>query len=67
MCGKDAIAVVNPANGSVEGIIDLSGEKWSKYNSRSFEWNCATQNWNYFVTGKNWIKYLKSPFLSNQI
>jgi glutamine cyclotransferase len=22
MCGKDAIAVVNPANGSVEGIID---------------------------------------------
>jgi glutamine cyclotransferase len=22
---KDAIAVVNPANGSVEGIIDLSG------------------------------------------
>jgi glutamine cyclotransferase len=25
MCGKDAIAVVNPANGSVEGIIDLSG------------------------------------------
>jgi glutamine cyclotransferase len=37
---KDAIAV-NPANGSVEGIIDLSvSEKWSKYNSRSFEWNC---------------------------
>jgi glutamine cyclotransferase len=35
----DAIAVVNPANGSVEGIIDLSGlRKWSKYNSRSFEW-----------------------------
>jgi glutamine cyclotransferase len=27
MCGKDAIAVVNPANGSVEGIIDLSSQK----------------------------------------
>jgi hypothetical protein len=26
MCGKDAIAV-NPANGSVEGIIDLSSQK----------------------------------------
>jgi glutamine cyclotransferase len=31
MWQKDAIAVVNPANGSVEGIIDLSGlRKWSK-------------------------------------
>jgi glutamine cyclotransferase len=47
---KDAIAVVNPANGSVEGIIDLSGlRKWSKYNSRSFEWLHTTQNWNYFL------------------
>jgi hypothetical protein len=26
----------------------------------------ATKNWNYFVTGKTGIKYLKSPFLSNQ-
>jgi hypothetical protein len=26
----------------------------------------TTQNWNYFVTGKTGIKYLKSPFLSNQ-
>jgi hypothetical protein len=27
---KDAIAVVNPANGSVEGIIDLSLENGQK-------------------------------------
>jgi hypothetical protein len=26
----------------------------------------TTQNWNYFVTGKTGIKYLKSPFLSNK-
>jgi hypothetical protein len=59
-------AVVNPANGSVEGIIDpLVSEKWS-YNSRSFEWNCTTQNWNYFCNRKTGIKYLKSPFLSNK-
>jgi hypothetical protein len=33
---KDAIAVVNPANG-VEGIIDLSGlRKWSKIQQPKF-------------------------------
>jgi glutamine cyclotransferase len=65
---KDAIAVVNPANGSVEGIIDLSGlRKMVKNNSRSFEWNCIQpKTGTIFVTGKTGIKYLKSPFLSNQ-
>jgi glutamine cyclotransferase len=55
---KDAIAVVNPANGAVEGIIDLSGlRKWSKYNSRSFKRNCYNpKNWNYFCNWKNWDK-----------
>jgi hypothetical protein len=36
MCGKDAIAVVNPANGSVEGIIDLSGRKMVKIQQPKF-------------------------------
>jgi hypothetical protein len=33
---KDAIAVVNPKNGSVEGIIDLWSQKINQYNSRRF-------------------------------
>jgi glutamine cyclotransferase len=67
MFGKDAIAVVNPANGSVEGIIDLSLEKWSKTTAEvlnGIAYNPKTGT--IFVTGKTGIKYLKSPFLSNQ-
>jgi hypothetical protein len=35
MC-KDAIAVVNPANGSVEGIIDLWSQKMVKIQQPKF-------------------------------
>jgi glutamine cyclotransferase len=39
---KDAIAVVNPKNGSVEGIIDLSGlRKLINTTAKIFKWYIA--------------------------
>ena len=54
---KDAIAVVNPINGAVEGIIDLSGLKKLIKNSdadvlNGIAYNPRTKT--IFVTGKNW-------------
>jgi glutamine cyclotransferase len=56
---KDAIAVVNPATGAVEGILDLSGlRKFIKYSKaevlNGIAYNPKTKT--IFVTGKNWDK-----------
>jgi glutamine cyclotransferase len=56
---KDAIAVVNPANGEVEGILDMSGlRKQLKVTNEDvlngIAYNPKTKT--IFVTGKNWDK-----------
>jgi len=56
---KDAIAVVNPVSGAVEGILDLSGlRKFIKYPNadvlNGIAYNPRTKT--IFVTGKNWDK-----------
>jgi glutamine cyclotransferase len=57
---KDAIAVVNPANGAVEGIIDLSKlRKQLKSATQDDVLNGIAynpKNKTIFVTGKNWDK-----------
>lgn len=54
---KDAIAVVNPSSGAVEGILDLSGLKKLVKNAdadvlNGIAYNPKTKT--IFVTGKNW-------------
>nr|WP_314897798.1 glutaminyl-peptide cyclotransferase [uncultured Flavobacterium sp.] len=56
---KDAIAVVNPINGAVEGILDMSGlRKLINVTSEDYlngiAYNPKTKT--IFVTGKNWDK-----------
>lgn len=56
---KDAIAVVNPTSGAVEGIIDLSGLRKFVQNPTAevlngIAFNPKTKT--IFVTGKNWDK-----------
>lgn len=56
---KDAIAIVNPATGSVEGILDMSGlRKFIKYPKaevlNGIAYNPKTKT--IFVTGKYWDK-----------
>nr|WP_315250474.1 glutaminyl-peptide cyclotransferase [uncultured Flavobacterium sp.] len=56
---KDAIAVVNPSTGAVEGILDMSGlRKFVKATSNDvlngIAYNPKTKT--IFVTGKNWDK-----------
>jgi glutamine cyclotransferase len=56
---KDAIAVVNPASGAVEGILDMSGlRKFLKVTPEDvlngIAYNPKTKT--IFVTGKNWNK-----------
>lgn len=56
---KDAIAVVNPINGAVEGILDMSGlRKFLKVTPEDvlngIAYNPKTKT--IFVTGKNWDK-----------
>jgi glutamine cyclotransferase len=56
---KDAIAVVNPSTGAVEGILDMSGlRKFVKVNPNDvlngIAYNPKTKT--IFVTGKNWDK-----------
>ncbi len=56
---KDAIAVVNPLNGAVEGILDLSGLRKFVKNSTAEVLNGIAYNpktKTIFVTGKNWDK-----------
>ena len=56
---KDAIAVINPTTGAVEGVLDLTGLK-SKITHKSADvlngiaYNPKTKT--IFVTGKNWDK-----------
>ncbi len=58
--GKDAIAVINPKNGSIEAIINLSDlkNKITKHSDvdvlNGIAYNPKTKT--YFVTGKNWDK-----------
>lgn len=54
---KDAIAIVNPANGAVEGILDLSALRKQVKNSEAEVLNGIAYNpktKTLFVTGKNW-------------
>ncbi|WP_304197846.1 glutaminyl-peptide cyclotransferase [Flavobacterium alvei] len=56
---KDAIAVVNPATGSVEGILDMSGLRKFVKNPEAEVLNGIAYNpktKTIFVTGKNWDK-----------
>lgn len=58
--GKDALAVINPKNGSVEGILDLKELKSKVTNHPDVDvlngiaYNPKTKT--IFVTGKNWDK-----------
>jgi len=54
---KDAIAIVNPANGAVEGILDMSGLRKFVKNPEAEVLNGIAYNpktKTIFVTGKNW-------------
>jgi glutamine cyclotransferase len=56
---KDAIAIVNPANGAVEGILDMSGLRKLTHAKpedvlNGIAYNPKTKT--IFVTGKNWDK-----------
>ncbi|MBC5839429.1 glutaminyl-peptide cyclotransferase [Flavobacterium muglaense] len=54
---KDAIAVVNPVTGAVEGILDMSGLKKLVKNANADVLNGIAynpKNKTIFVTGKNW-------------
>jgi glutamine cyclotransferase len=56
---KDAIAVINPTNGAVEGILDLSGLRKFVNNETAEVLNGIAYNpktKTIFVTGKNWDK-----------
>lgn len=56
---KDAVAVVNPLSGAVEGILDLSGLRKLVKNSTAEVLNGIAYNpktKTIFVTGKNWDK-----------
>lgn len=56
---KDAIAVVNPSSGEVEGILDLSGLRKFVKNPTAEVLNGIAYNpktTTIFVTGKNWDK-----------
>jgi len=66
---KDAIAIVNPENGAVEGVINLSGlkdkvtqhDKLDVLNGIAFK---GEENILY-VTGKNWDKLFKIEIIGN--
>ncbi|QBN20341.1 glutaminyl-peptide cyclotransferase [Flavobacterium nackdongense] len=56
---KDAIAVVNPLNGAVEGVLDMSGLRKFVKNPEAEVLNGIAYNpktKTIFVTGKNWDK-----------
>jgi glutamine cyclotransferase len=56
---KDAIAVVNPTNGAVEGVLDMSGLRKFVKNPEAEVLNGIAYNpktKTIFVTGKNWDK-----------
>ena len=56
---KDAIAVINPTNGAVEAVLDLSGLRKSVKSAQAevlngIAYNAKTNT--IFVTGKYWDK-----------
>lgn len=57
---KDGVAIINPANGAVEGVIDFSSLKKKVKQHQNLDvlngiaWNPKTQT--LFVTGKRWDK-----------
>jgi hypothetical protein len=61
MFGKRCHCVVNPANGAVEGILDMSGLKANQRTTeRCFKRNCLqSKTKTIFVTGKTGIKCSK--------
>jgi glutaminyl-peptide cyclotransferase len=65
---KDAIAIINPANGYVESIVDLSKlRKEIKFEEaevlNGIAYNSKTKT--LFVTGKNWEKIFEIKILTN--
>ena len=66
---KDAIAIVNPENGAVEGVINLSGlkdkvtqhDKLDVLNGIAYKGEENTL----YVTGKNWDKLFKIEIIGN--
>lgn len=56
---KDAIAIINPSSGEVEGVLDLSGLRAQVKNASAEVLNGIAYNKKtktLFVTGKNWDK-----------
>ena len=60
---KDAVAIVNPLNGAVEGVIDLKGlkEKVTQHNKLNVLNGIAYNGEKniLYITGKNWDKLFK--------
>ena len=62
----DAIAIINPKNGAVEAVINLSDLKSKVTNHPDLDvlngiaYNNKTEKW--YMTGKNWIKLFEVMF-----
>jgi glutamine cyclotransferase len=64
---KDAIAIINPSTGEVEGVLDLSGLRSQVKNAAAevlngIAYNTKTKT--LFVTGKNWDKLFEIKVLN---
>jgi glutamine cyclotransferase len=64
---KDAIAIINPNTGEVEGVLDLSGLRSQVKNAAAevlngIAYNAKTKT--LFVTGKNWDKLFEIKVLN---
>jgi glutamine cyclotransferase len=64
---KDAIAIINPSTGEVEGVLDLSGLRSQVKNVAAevlngIAYNAKTKT--LFVTGKNWDKLFEIKVLN---
>jgi glutamine cyclotransferase len=64
---KDAIAIINPSTGEVEGVLDLSGLRTLVSNATAevlngIAYNAKTKT--LFVTGKNWNKLFEIKVLN---
>jgi len=64
---KDAIAIINPSTGEVEGVLDLSGLRSQVKNAAAevlngIAYNAKTKT--LFVTGKNWDKLFEIKVLN---
>ena len=64
---KDAIAIINPSSGEVEGVLDLSALRAQVKNSSAEVLNGIAYNKKsktLFVTGKNWDKLFEIKVLN---